>query len=219
VSEPDVPDISPVTEFLRCRTPSEWVACAVTDIPTLLLDHASLELKAAQQAQKIMSKYGAGTGGRAPTTEVRLSLLNKMSRLAREELRHFEQVLGILEKRGLDFVPVSASRYAAQLHEHIRQTEPERLIDTLIVGAIIEARSCERFCTLMPQLEQSEPALAGFYGSLLKSEARHFMDYLGLAEQVAGCDLAERTGFFLEREAALIQAPDTEMRFHSGVPG
>ena len=219
MSEPDVPDIVPVTEFLLCRTPSEWVACAVADIPTLLLDHASLELKAAQQAQKIMSKYGAGTGGRAPATEARLNLLNKMSRLAREELRHFEQVLGILEKRGIDFVPISASRYAAQLHEDIRKTEPERLIDTLIVGAIIEARSCERFATLMPQLEQSEPALAGFYGSLLKSEARHFMDYLALAEQVAGCDLTERTGFFLEREAALIQAPDTEMRFHSGVPG
>ena len=219
MSEPDVPDILPVTEFLLCRTPSEWVACAVADIPTLLLDHASLELKAAQQAQKMMSKYGAGARGRVSATQARLSLLNKMSRLAREELRHFEQVLGILEKRGIEFVPISASRYAAQLHENIRKTEPERLVDTLIVGAIIEARSCERFAALMPQLEQSEPALARFYESLLKSEARHFMDYLALAEQVAGCDLTERTGFFLEREAALIQAPDTEMRFHSGIPG
>ena len=74
-----VPDITPVLDFLPCRTPQAWVDRAIEDIPTLLLDHASLELKAAQQALTLMNRYAG-----------RPDLLDKMSRLAREELRHFD---------------------------------------------------------------------------------------------------------------------------------
>ncbi|WP_448672331.1 tRNA isopentenyl-2-thiomethyl-A-37 hydroxylase MiaE, partial [Escherichia coli] len=76
--------------------------------------------------------------------------VNKMSRLAREELRHFEQVLAILKKRGIPVVNVSASRYASALRDLVRKQEPQRLTDTLVVGAFIEARSCERFAALVP---------------------------------------------------------------------
>ncbi len=140
-------------------------------------------------------------------------LLNKMSRLAREELRHFEQVLKIIKKRGLKYGQLSASRYAAGLRDEARKNEPGKLVDVLIIGAFIEARSCERFATLAPKLDDE---LKEFYQSLLKSEARHYQDYLKLATKYAGEDISERVAFFREKEAGLIVSPDQEFRFHSG---
>ncbi len=208
--------ISPVLDFLRCRTPDRWVSRAVSEIPTLLRDHASLELKAAQQAQSLIRRYAGRPGSKG------LRLLNKLSRLAREELRHFEQVLGLMEARGVEYQPISASRYAATLHSLVRGPEPARLVDTLIVGAVIEARSCERFDRLAMALRPVDRQLADFYGTLLKSEARHFTDYLALAEGEAGAgagvSVAERVDEFLESEQALILEPDSQLRFHSGVP-
>ncbi|MFL2546998.1 MAG: tRNA-(ms[2]io[6]A)-hydroxylase [Candidatus Rariloculaceae bacterium] len=203
-----MPDITPVLDFLSCRTPQAWTDRATEDIPTLLLDHAGLELKAAQQALTLMNRYA----GRA-------NLLTKMSRLAREELRHFERVTGILKKRDISYRPLSASRYFGQLHAEIRDAEPDKLIDTLIVGAIIEARSCERFFSLLPALQTSDPELAALYESLLESEARHFTDYLDLADQAAGTSTTTRAAELLNLEAGLISAPDSRLRFHSGVPG
>ena len=217
-SDQTLPEIAPVLEFLLCRTPDVWVSRALAEIPVLLLDHASLELKAAQQAQKLIRRYGQPSSKNAPSERPDFGLLKKMSRLAREELRHFEQVIAILEKRGISYHPVSASRYASALHAHVRHREPDRLVDTLIVGAIIEARSCERFYSLWLGLESSDPELAGFYESLLKSEARHFQDYLRLGETAADCVMAERTEFFLQREQDLILEPDPEIRLHSGLP-
>jgi tRNA-(ms[2]io[6]A)-hydroxylase len=105
------------------------------------------------------------------------------------------------------------ARYAAGLRQEVRSEDPGRLVDVLIVGAIIEARSCERFAALAPFLDEK---LADFYTSLLKSEARHYQDYLTLAEQAAGESIQARVGDFLALERALIKEPDTEFRFHSG---
>lgn len=204
--------IAPILGFLRCRTPDRWVSRAVSEIPTLLRDHASLELKAAQQAQSLIRRYAGRSGPK------RLRLLNKLSRLAREELRHFEQVLALMERRGVEYQPISASRYAATLHSRIRGPEPGRLVDTLIVGALIEARSCERFDRLVEPLRPVDPELAEFYRSLVKSESRHFADYLALAKDQAGESVAGRVDEFLESERALILEPDSQLRFHSGVP-
>lgn len=201
-------EIDAVLDFLDCRSPAAWIERAAGDIPGLLLDHALLELKAAEQAQKIIRRYGA----RLP------ALIAKMSRLAREELRHFEQVVAILDARGIAFEPVSASRYAAGLHAGIRADEPGRMIDTLLVGAIIEARSCERFYSLLPALESADAELARFYRSLLKSEARHFSDYLSLAERAADGGAGARLERLLQRDRALILGADTELRFFSGAP-
>ncbi len=201
------PDIQPVLDFLPCRTPKAWVDHAMDDIPTLLLDHAALELKASQQALTLMNRYAGET-----------ALLDKMSRLAREELRHFERVVSVLKKRGIEYQRLSASRYFGRLHKQIRVSEPAKRVDTLIVGAIVEARSCERFHALLPKLEAREPELAKLYASLLESEARHFEDYLSLAESGAGTAIADRTAELLEKEAELINSADSELRFHSGVP-
>lgn len=196
--------MQPIYDFLLCRTPDAWVQQALREPELLLIDHANCEKKAASTALNLMYRYVGD-----------FELLNKMSRLAREELRHFEQVLAIMQTRKISYRPVSASRYAAELRKPVRTSEPEKLIDTLIVGAIIEARSCERFARLAPHLDDE---LKKFYESLLKSEARHFKDYLTLAQKAAGeTSIGERVQFFLQLERQLIEDKDCEFRFHSGV--
>ena len=143
-------------------------------------------------------------------------LLNKMSRLAREELRHFEQVLKLMTQRGIAYESVTASRYAQTLREKVRKKDPHKLVDTLIVGALIEARSCERFAALAPHVDDT---LRDFYTSLLKSESRHFADYISLAKNLEDASAVEdRLALFRSVEKELIESEDTEIRFHSGVP-
>jgi tRNA-(ms[2]io[6]A)-hydroxylase len=191
-----------IHDFLPCRTPQQWIDNALANQDLMLIDHAHCEKKAASTALSLMYRYVDNT-----------NLLNKMSRLAREELRHFEQVLAIMNRRGVDYCHLTPARYAAGLRQEVRTEDPGRLVDVLIVGAIIEARSCERFAALAPFLDEK---LADFYTSLLKSEARHYQDYLSLAEQAAGGPIEARVGEFLALEKALIEEPDTEFRFHSG---
>ena len=191
-----------IHNFLPCRTPQQWIDNALANQDLMLIDHAHCEKKAASTALSLMYRYVDNT-----------DLLNKMSRLAREELRHFEQVLAIMKKRGVDYCHLTPARYAAGLRQEVRSEDPGRLVDVLIVGAIIEARSCERFAALAPFLDEK---LADFYTSLLKSEARHYQDYLTLAEQAAGEPIAARAEDFLALERALIEDSDQEFRFHSG---
>ena len=198
-------NLDAVNSFLPCATPKAWVDAALRDLSTLLIDHANCEKKAAATAMSLMHRH----------TENPV-LLNKMSRLAREELRHFEQVMKLMQRRGIDYTLVTASRYAAGLRDLVRKKDPGRLVDTLVVGALIEARSCERFATLVPHLDGE---LGEFYASLLKSESRHFQDYLKLAaDQADETELEARLQVFRAREQELIESADSEMRFHSGVP-
>lgn len=196
---PDIP------QFLACSTPGAWVEAALADQETLLIDHKNNEFKAASTAMALIAKYNQ-----------QLDLINFMSRLAREELVHHEQVLRIMKKRRIELRPVSASRYASGLRKLVRSHEPHKLVDTLVVGAFIEARSCERFEALVPHLDEE---LGKFYGGLLKSEARHFQGYLKLAYQYGEArDVDAVVARVREAERELIESADTEFRFHSGVP-
>lgn len=194
--------LNTIHDFLPCRTPQRWIENALANQDLMLIDHAHCEKKAASTALSLMYRYVDNT-----------DLLNKMSRLAREELRHFEQVLAIMGERDVRYVHLTPARYAAGLRKEVRAEDPGRLVDVLIVGAIIEARSCERFAALAPHLDAR---LSDFYTGLLKSEARHYRDYLHLAEQAAGGPVDDRIKVFLELERQLIELPDTEFRFHSG---
>ncbi len=198
--------LAEIKGFLGCETPQEWLYLAARpeSMQLLLMDHAHCEKKAASTAMTLMFRYVD-----------RSDLLNKMSRLAREELIHFEQVLGIMEARGLKYGHLSPARYAAGLRKDVRTSEPGRLVDVLIIGAFIEARSCERFAALAPDLDEE---LARFYRSLLKSEGRHYQDYLSLAESYAGESIDDRVEHFRRLEAELILGEDDEFRFHSGKP-
>mgnify|MGYP001818421430 FL=1 len=200
-------DMGPVLAFLPCATPQGWIdeAARKSNEQVLLVDHANCEKKAASTALNLIYRYVDQP-----------ALLHKLSRLAREELRHFEQVLRLIERRGYDYPQLSAARYAGGLRELVARDEPGRLVDTLLVGALIEARSCERFAALLPVLDEE---LARFYGSLLRSEARHFRDYLDLAANLTEPeDLERRLERLKVREADLVGSEDSEFRFHSGLP-
>lgn len=150
-----------------------------------------------------------------PNTAYGQDLIDKMVLLIKEELHHFYQVIEIMQARDITFHFVGSSRYAKELLSHVTTHEPETLIDKLICSAYIEARSCERFAKIAPHLD---PILTKFYLSLLRSEARHYQDYLSLAEQIAGKDISQRIAYFGEIEGQLIISPDADFKFHSGCP-
>jgi tRNA-(ms[2]io[6]A)-hydroxylase len=164
-------DIAPLLEFLPCRTPQAWIGWALENETLLLIDHAHCEKKAASTALNLMFRYVD-----------RPELLDNLSQLAREELLHFEQVVGLMRERGIRYDHLSPSRYAGALRAEVRTSEPQRLVDTLIVGALIEARSCERFAALAPHVDAE---LGRYYRYLLKSESRHFEDYVAHAVTLA----------------------------------
>ena len=173
----------------------------------MLLDHANCELKAASTALGFLYRYPERT-----------ALAQRMSRLAREELRHFEQVRSIMDDMQIPFQRLSASRYAGTLRDAVRPAEPHKLLDMLLIGALIEARSCERFAMLVPRLPEK---LGRFYGGLLASEARHFEHYIAFARSecgVADAEVDARLAELKDIEAALVCDPDPDFRFHSGRP-
>lgn len=191
-----------IQSFLLSSTPNLWINNALKKPDILLIDHALCEKKAASSAISLMHRY--------PDCD---ALLKRMSRLAREELKHFEMVLEILRQRGISYKNIIPSGYVKSMRSHIRAHQPARLVDELIVGAIIEARSCERFSALIPHLDTE---LAHFYSSLLASESRHFNDYLTLARIYANEDIDSRIQLFTALESAYIQGEDSVFRFHSG---
>jgi tRNA-(ms[2]io[6]A)-hydroxylase len=190
-------------DFLACSTPDEWINSALKNQDLLLIDHANCEKKAAAAAMHLIHRY-----------QFHEKLLHKMARLAREELAHFQKVVKILSARNIPYRFIEASRYANGLRTIARKQEPGRLVDLLIIGAFIEARSCERFNKLAPFLDED---LQKFYNSLYACEHRHFTDYLTLAEEFSPEPIEERVEQFRQLECDLIQSPDTEFRFHSGI--
>jgi len=192
-----------VAVALQSATDPRWYALAVERWQDLLLDHANCEKKAASTALALMFSYPED-----------FELAERMSRLAREELRHFELVQQQLRAHGVPFRRLSPSRYAEGLRKSLRRTEAERRTDLLLTGALIEARSHERFVGLVPLL--GEP-LGRFYESLAAAEYRHAGLYLRLAEK-RGEGVRDRLEQLGAIEAELAVAPDPEFRFHSGTP-
>ena len=198
-------DLSPIFDFLGARTSQAWVNAAVNNLPLIIQDHANCEKKAAGTAMNLIFRY-----------EFSYDLQRKLAQLIREEMLHYEQVLGIMNERGQAWKYLSAGRYAKGMLKHKRTYEPAAMVDVLIIGAFIEARSCERFAALSEVI--NDERLAKYYRYLLKSESRHFEDYLALAQSLSDDSIDERVAFFKEVEAELISTPDTELRFHSGDP-
>lgn len=204
--------MKPVIGFLGCETPKAWLDEAIQNLEILMQDHANCEKKAASTAMNLMFRYSFF-----------VDLQVKLAQLVREEMLHYEQVLEFMNKRGQQWTGLSAGRYAGGLRKEIRTYEPEALIDVLVIGAFVEARSCERFYALAPHVDEE---LGRYYRYLLKSESRHFEDYLALAMDVAKTaklknpkeDIQARIEHIREVEKNLILSPDDMFRFHSGVP-
>ncbi len=164
-------DCVTIETFLPCETPQDWVDNALANQEIMLIDHAHCEMKAASSAMAYVYKHAD-----------KPELITKMSKIAREELVHFEQVMRILKKSNIEFRSLSSARYASELIRNTRTDKYGRFIDGLILGAYIEARSCERFAKIVSHLE---PDLQKFYSGLLESEKRHFTIYLHFAEKYA----------------------------------
>ena len=191
--------------LLCVPTPERWVAQACRSQETLLIDHANCEKKAASTALALMFAYAED-----------LDLTAKMSRLAREELRHYEQVAKLMRSLGVVPKRLAPGRYAERLRRLVAKTEPRREIDLMICGAFIEARSCERFACLSSAVGGP---LGDLFQGLHSAEARHYRVYLDLARRAAaraGVDCEGRIREFAALESELITSPDSMFRFHSG---
>lgn len=199
-------DLTGIHAFLGCATPDAWIQAALANQSILLIDHANCEKKAASTALNLMFRYAGN-----------FAFLGSLSRLAREELRHFEQVDRLMRALDVPVVRQKPGRYAAGLRRLLRTHDPLRKLDLLLTGALIEARSCERFRLLATGL----PApMAELYASLERSEARHFQLYLRLADrEFERQEWRMRLTTLAAAEAELATSPDMEFRFHSGAPG
>ena len=179
-----------------------WADAAAQRLDEVLLDHAHCEKKAASTAINLIFRYQHDPG-----------LMRPLSELAREELEHFERVLGWLSERGVAFGPQVPSAYASRLHAAVRRDEPHRLLDTLLCCSLIEARSCERMKLLAGALP--EP-LASRYTELLASEARHHALYVDLAIERFGRDATlERLAALSAHESEVVRTQPVEGRLHS----
>lgn len=196
---PTVPKI----KFLKQPTLNEWVEQALSNLDTILLDHSHCERKAAGVALNLMFRYPSNT-----------KLVRQLTAIAQEELEHFEQVNQILEQRGIPLGPLSAPPYAAGLKAAIRRYEPERLLDSLLVSALIEARSHERLGLLGTHCP--DPDLAKFYRGLMASEARHYGIYWVLANTYFDSEkVTQRLEELSTIESDLLATLHPEPRIHS----
>jgi len=187
---------TPRVKWLAAPTSAAWLEAAVARPELVLIDHAHCERKAAGVALQLMFRYPAEPG-----------LGEVLSPLAREELEHFEQVLALIQGRGLTLRPLQAPAYGARLSQEVRRDEPHRMLDSFLVAGLIEARSHERMALLAAHA--GDPELCDLYGELLASEARHFGLYWLLAEARYG---REATVARLEQLAAVeVQALTGEL--------
>lgn len=202
MQEPDL------NSWLRTSTPKEWVNYAVEHLPILLLDHVHLERKAAHTALLLIKRHPQQS-----------HWLKTLSKFAREELRHFELVLDILKKRSIAYETIKAGGYMRTLLTGSEKLS-QRLygVHELLVASIVEARSCERFCALVPALRENEPLLAAFYEKLYLAELRHFHTYLNWAIELDATYVEQTLPTLLETEKTWLLQEDPLFRFHSGLP-
>ena len=188
---------------LATDTGPAWLESALGALEEVILDHAHCEKKAAGSAVQLLFRY--------PQHRF---LMEPLSRMAREELAHFEEVLRLMETRGIAFERQRPSRYAGRLHRAIRGGEPHQLLDTLLCSALIEARSCERFQLLAGAVNAAE--LASLYRGLLAAESRHHGMFIELARQLASeSELRDRLAELAGIEAEILKQPADEPRMHS----
>jgi tRNA 2-(methylsulfanyl)-N6-isopentenyladenosine37 hydroxylase len=159
----------PTINALKQPTSGAWIEQALAHLDIILLDHSHCERKAAGVALNLMFRYPSNA-----------KLVRMLTAIAREELEHFELVNQWLERRGIPLAPLSSPPYGAGLKAQIRPKEPDRLLDSLLICGLIEARSHERLGLLATHCLDSE--LAEFYRSLMASEARHYGIYWLLAD-------------------------------------
>ena len=188
---------------LQVETPDRWLNQVDEDLDQVLLDHAHCELSAARTALNLMVAY-----------VLYEPLTVEMTRIINEELDHFHQVLEQLNRLDIDFKRQQSGHYGKRLNALVRSEEPMRGVDRLLIAALIEARSCERFCLLRDHVR--DPELADFYGSLFESEAGHYATYVQLAKDFMPSDIVDqRLDELASEEAQIILEGYSRARMHS----
>lgn len=188
---------------LQCETSPRWLSQVDDDLPSILIDHAHCEKKAAGTALNLIFHY----------VENR-ELCREMAYIVNEELEHFGMVLDLLAARGIRFRRLKPSSYGRKLNDLVRKQEPQKAVDRLLVAGLIEARSCERFHKLSEHVKDAE--LAAFYRGLFESEARHHTTYTRLAKDFAPEDVVmARLDELATAEAAIIDSGEALARMHS----
>jgi tRNA-(ms[2]io[6]A)-hydroxylase len=190
---------------LQSESTARWLQQVDQHLDQVLIDHAHCERKAASTAMNLMNAY----------TENR-QLCREMTRIVEEELEHFEMVLCLLDKRGIEFRRLPPGPYGRSLNALIRVREPDRAVDRLLVASLIEARSCERFSLLASHVRDRDAELADFYAGLFESEARHHTTYVRLAEHFAARDsVRTRLDQLSVKESEIIGEGSSLPRMHS----
>lgn len=182
-------------------TPAAWLAVALADLDAVHQDHLHCERKAAQSALSLMRSYPE-----------RGDLVVAVARLAHEETAHVVQVTQLLGRKGMDATMDFGDEYAAALRELVRRGEPDRLLDRLLVFALIEARSAERLALLADAIP--DEATATLYAGLASAEVRHRDTFLELAAGVAPGTWRDRLAVLARAEADIIAAMPLRARIH-----
>ena len=186
----------------REKIPAGWLPMVRQNLPAVLIDHAHLERKAATSALNL-EKY----------TELHDSV-SELNAIAIEELQHFEQVLGLLRERGIKFVSPQKSVWISGMMQQLRRGRREQVIDHLVICALIEGRSCEKFQILAEGVRDLDPGLADFYASLVESEGNHYATYLIMARHIDEAETHRRLNYFLDLDAKLILEPNPHPMLH-----
>lgn len=188
---------------LAAPTDPQWFDRVAPHLDVLLIDHAHLEKRAASTALAMIFRYTGRPG-----------LARRLSDVVQEEMEHFSRVLDIIERRSIDFTKIEPANYASTLAGHVRKQEPWTLLDKLLVAALIEARSCERFAILGERVEDRE--LRALYRNLFESEARHHTLYTGIARECFPADdVKQRLDELAEREVEALRGSSEHARLHS----
>jgi tRNA-(ms[2]io[6]A)-hydroxylase len=188
---------------LHSASSERWLRQVTANLDELLIDHAHCEKKAAGTAMNLLFAYVEHT-----------ELCRAMTEIVQEELSHFHLVLDLLKRRGIRFRRIRPSAYGDHMRVLVSKLEPQRAVDRLLVAALIEARSCERFGLLRDRLSDVE--LSMFFGGLFESEARHHSTYVRLAKDFASEDAVRRRLDELAAAEALVIAEGEELpRMHS----
>lgn len=188
---------------LARHTDDSWYDRIRDELDAVLIDHAHLEKRAASTALSMIFKYTA-----------KKRLRRELSVVVREEMEHFELMLDVLDARDIEFTQLDAAPYARELAAHVRKQEPRTLLDKLLVAALIEARSCERFQILGRRLE--DEVLRTMYADLAAQEARHHTLYTGLArEYFDATEVRARLDELARAEVDAVDASAGFARLHS----
>lgn len=180
----------------REKIPDDWLPKVMANLPAVLVDHAHLERKAATTALNL-EKY-----------RDLYSRVDELNAIAIEELQHFQIVLGLLRKRGIEFGQPFPSAWISGLMRSVRNGVRHQVIDHLICCSLIEGRSCEKFQVLAKALREADDELASFYGSLVESEGNHYATYILMARSIDDAETDRRLDFFLDLDAQLIREPN-----------